>query len=146
MLRQPELGGLMPSFFIVRTKTGWAPRVRQCLIDKLFDVYYPQILQRRRNKIAEAPFLDSMLFAADDGRGVKFILSTPGVERVVHKDGVPVRLAQHVINALMRHEDDNGFVLLQPRDVSGLFQPMRAETRAFVFMAAVLRPELLGAI
>lgn len=133
----------MPSFFVVMTRPGCEDRVRRDLIARSYDVYQPLLSLGR-------PLLSRVLFVADDGRHYTALSDFPNVVCVVNRGGTPCRMKQSAINFIMRHEDDDGFVKLYPHQLAGglgdlcLFNPMRAETRSFVFVTSLLQPELVG--
>lgn len=132
----------MPSFFLVRTQAGCEERVQRRLTAQSFDVQFLKTRSLKRGKLVEQPLFARTLLIADDGRGLGLIRSSPGVTNVAMRDGRPVRLSQALVNRLLKHEDNDGFVVLQ-FDVP-LLRRMDGETRATIFTAHCVQPETLG--
>ena len=151
---------LNPSHFVVHTQ----PNAERSVFDRLrrqdYELYFPRVkVQRRHSNRLDwvyRPFLPRYMFVRDDQRGVSDIKRTDGVSDVVRAGLEPVRVRQTELDKIKLREVD-GFVQLDPvlarafrpgqllrvtggqhvdRDV--LFGQMRGETRALVFLNALI--------
>ena len=149
----------MTSHFVVHTQPNCEKRAFDRLKSQDFAVYCPMTLHERRHArrrdFVPRPFFQRYMFVQDDGRGVSLIKRSHGVSDVVRIGLEPARVAQVVVDGIKAREDDEGFIMLRDGQVPNafrygellrvkdgvfegynvLFQQMRGDTRALVFLA-----------
>ncbi len=148
----------MPSHFVVHTQPNCEKRAFDRLKSQDFAVYCPMTLHERRHarrvEFVPRPFFQRYMFVQDDARGVSLIKRTYGVSDVVRAGLEPLRVSQDIVDGVKAREDSEGFIMLRKDQVPGafrqgellrvtdgayegynvLFQQMRGDTRALVFL------------
>jgi transcriptional antiterminator RfaH len=148
-------------WYVVQTQPHAEARASQHLGRQGFTTYLPRYLKQRRHarrieKVA-APLFPRYLFVSIAFATQRWLSidSTFGVTRLVREGDRPAPVPDHVIEALQRREDADGFVRLEPRprfspgdkirvvagafsDCAGLYEGMTSRERVAVLI------ELLG--
>lgn len=152
----------MATYFVAHTQPNCERRAINHLRSLSFSVYCPMTLverfHARKREYVPRPFLPRYLFVQDDGRGVSQIKRANGMHDVVRAGLEPVRAQQVVIDRLQQREL-NGYIDLRETPLpssfrkgelvrvtdgpfegyNALFQRMRGETRALVFLTLLIR-------
>ena len=147
----------MKNWYVVQTQTHAENKAAANLLRQEFEVYLPRYQKRRRHarktEIVSVPLFPRYLFVGVDMATQRWrsIQSTFGVSRLVCNGDEPAAVAERVIDALKRRQDDKGFVVLDQKrkfavgdrvrvldgafaDSLGLFEGARGEDRVTLLL------------
>jgi transcriptional antiterminator RfaH len=144
-------------WYVVQTQPHAEWKANHHLARQGFDTYLPRYLKKRRHArrvdTVAAALFPRYLFVAIDMASQRWrcISSTVGVRHLVCNGEQPAVVADHVIEALRRREDENGLIRLPARprfaagekvrlldgvfaDCIGLFEGMKDNERVSVLL------------
>lgn len=144
-------------WYVVQTQTHAENKAAANLLRQEFSVYLPRYQKRRRHarktEMVAAPLFPRYLFVGVDMASQRWrsIKSTFGVSNLVCNGDEPAAVANSVVEALQRREDESGFVMLENRqrfaagdkvrvvegafaDCLGLFEGVRDDERVTLLL------------
>ena len=144
-------------WYVAQTHPNAEAKAAGHLLRQGFGVYVPRYLKRRRHarrvEDVAAPLFARYLFVSIDTRAPRWraVQSTVGISQLICSSGLPIPIADNVVDGLRSSEDDNGLIRLPSRSLYkqgdqvkildgafasciGLFQEMRDEERVIVLL------------
>ena len=144
-------------WYVAQTHPNAENKAASHLARQGFGVYMPRYLKRRRHarrvEDVPAPLFSRYLFVSIDTTAPRWraVQSTIGVSQLICNSGIPVPIADEIVENLKRSEGETGFIPLAPRPLYkagdevqilggafasciGLFQEMRDEERVVILL------------